>query len=82
MDRATARALDRLLARVLKRGAHHIVVDVGRVLFADSTLSKALLLALDRLPAHGDISVVHADANMVRLLEITGVVGDPRVRVN
>ena len=70
LDAATAPALD----EVLERAESSVSLDLDTVTFIDSTGVSVLVRHHQRLVASGSrVSIVHASANVRRLLELTGL---------
>jgi anti-sigma B factor antagonist len=59
---------------VLKEGQSSITLDLSRVTFLDSTGLGVLITALKRCrSAEGDLVLVTAQPNVLKVLEITGL---------
>ena len=62
------------LLRVISNGAKRVVVDLTRTTFVDSTALGVLLRGVERLRIHdGQLEVVCADENIMRVFEVTGL---------
>ena len=60
--------------RASTEGAQHIIVDLGKVTFIDSTALGVLVSGAKRVrPNNGTLDIVCADDNIVRIFEITGL---------
>jgi anti-sigma B factor antagonist len=74
LDVATSPAARAALLDAAERGQHEIVVDLTRVEFLDSTGLGALIGAQRRAKEHGgQVRLVVADGQILRLLRITGL---------
>ncbi len=76
IDVATAPQLRECLQRVIADGASTVVLDLLGVSFLDSTALGVLVGAHKRCrELGGDLRVVVADPRIVKIFEITGLIG-------
>ena len=75
LDLASAPSLKWALADVQSAQGHHVVVDLSKVGFIDSTALGVLVGAKRRLSATARLAIVCADANVLRIFELTGLLG-------
>ena len=74
VDLFAAPTLKRALATSIDNGAHEVVLDLSETAFLDSTGLGALLTAHRRLGGRdGRLVIVGAQANVLRVLEVTGL---------
>jgi len=74
IDLYTAPLLEERTTHVLEEGARHMVVDLSRVGFIDSTGLGILVDALKRLRrSGGTLSLVVTDYDIERLFELSGL---------
>jgi anti-sigma B factor antagonist len=74
IDVYTSPSLQERLVEVLKDETSSIVLDLSQVTFLDSTGLGVLITALKRCrSAGGDLVLVTAQANVLKVLEITGL---------
>jgi anti-sigma B factor antagonist len=74
VDVYTAPRLRERLVELIDGGAHHIVVDLNRVDFLDSTGLGVLVGALKRVKAHdGSLSLVCTQDKILKIFKITGL---------
>ena len=74
IDVYTSPVLQERLVDVLKDGQSSITLDLERVTFLDSTGLGVLITALKRCrSADGDLVLVTAQPNVLKVLEITGL---------
>jgi len=74
IDIATSEHLRECLDAVVDRHEHHIVLDLTRVLFVDSTFLGVLVGTRNRLqPVDGRISVVCSHPPVVKIFRMTGL---------
>jgi anti-sigma B factor antagonist len=74
IDVYTSPSLQERLVDVLKDGSSSIVLDLSDVTFLDSTGLGVLITALKRCrSAGGDLELVTAQPNVLKVLEITGL---------
>jgi anti-sigma B factor antagonist len=74
VDIQAAPALQERTSRVIEQGKTHVIVDLSRVTFMDSTGLGVLVGALKRLRAgRGVLALVVTDYDVERLLELTGL---------
>src|SRR5450759_5285091 len=73
VDLYTAPELKQLLDAVAE-GAKHVVVDLSKTTFIDSTTLGVLVGGVRRLrEKDGDLSLVCSDRNITKIFEITGL---------
>jgi len=76
IDVATAPTLRAALLDAAESKCHHIIVDLSRVEFLDSTGLGVLIGASKRAKENGgDCRLVARDGQILRLLRITGLLG-------
>ncbi len=74
IDVYTSPLLQERLVEVLREGISSIVLDLSEVTFLDSTGLGVLITGLKRCrSAGGDLSLVTAQPNVLKVLEITGL---------
>jgi anti-sigma B factor antagonist len=74
LDVYTSPLLQERLVEVLKDGSSSIVLDLSAVTFLDSTGLGVLITGLKRCrSAEGDLVLVTAQPNVLKVLEITGL---------
>ena len=74
IDVYTAPRLRERLIELVGAGAKHVVVDLGRVEFLDSTGLGVLVGGLKRVRAHdGSLRLVCTQERILKVLEITGL---------
>jgi anti-sigma B factor antagonist len=74
IDVYTSPVLQEKLVEVLRDGSSNIVLDLSDVTFLDSTGLGVLITALKRCRnADGDLELVTAQPNVLKVLEITGL---------
>jgi anti-sigma B factor antagonist len=74
IDVYTSPLLQERLVEVLKDGSSSIVLDLSAVTFLDSTGLGVLITGLKRCrSAEGDLVLVTAQPNVLKVLEITGL---------
>ncbi len=75
LDLASAPSLKWALADVLGAGARHVVLDLSRVTFIDSTALGVLVGAQRALPAGATLAIACDQENVLRIFEMTGLDG-------
>ena len=74
IDLYTAPEFKQQLLEVIGEGANHVIVDLTKTTFIDSTTLGVLVGGLRRLRAHdGHLSIVCSDPNITKIFEITGL---------
>ena len=74
VDLYTAPEFKQQLLEVIGDGATHVVVDLTKTTFIDSTTLGVLVGGVKRLrPAGGQLSLVCSDRNITKIFEITGL---------
>jgi anti-sigma B factor antagonist len=74
LDVATAPALRGALSEAATQGRHELIVDLTRIEFLDSTGLGALIGANKRAQENGgEVRIVAAEGQILRLLRITGL---------
>jgi anti-sigma B factor antagonist len=74
IDIYSAPRFKEVLLDAIDQGMHHIIVDLGKVTFIDSTALGVLVSGAKRVrPSEGTLDIVCADENIVRIFEITGL---------
>lgn len=74
VDVYTAPMLREQIAELAAKGAVHLIVDLGRVEFLDSSGLGALIGGLKRLREHGgSLTPVISRPSILRIFEITGL---------
>lgn len=74
IDVYTSPALQSRLVEVLRDGSSSVILDLSNVTFLDSTGLGVLITALKRCrSADGDLTLVTAQPNVLKVLEITGL---------
>jgi len=68
----TAYSLAEPMTKLVRRGYHHLVVDLEDVKFMDSS-GLGILISLQRLleESHGEMSVICSNPNLLKLFSIT-----------
>lgn len=75
LDLATAPSLKWALADLQSAGSRHVVVDLSRVGFIDSTALGVLVGAQRALDPGVRLAVACAEENVLRIFELTGLDG-------
>ena len=74
VDLYTAPEFKERLVQVIEDGKKHVVVDLSKATFIDSTTLGVLVGGVKRLrPAGGSLTLVCADPNICKIFEITGL---------
>ena len=74
VDVYTAPRLRERLVELVEQGARHVIVDLSRVEFLDSTGLGVLVGGLKRLRSHdGDLTLVCTQHRILKVFEITGL---------
>ena len=74
VDLYTAPEFKERLVQVIEDGKKHLVVDLSKATFIDSTTLGVLVGGVKRLrPAGGSLAIVCADQNICKIFEITGL---------
>jgi anti-sigma B factor antagonist len=74
IDIYSAPRFKEILLEGIDEGANHIIVDLSKVTFIDSTALGVLVSGAKRVrPSKGSLDIVCADDNIVRIFEITGL---------
>jgi anti-sigma B factor antagonist len=74
VDLYTAPEFKERMVSVIEEGKTHLVVDLSRATFIDSTTLGVLVGGVKRLrPVGGSLALVCADANILKIFEITGL---------
>ena len=74
VDLYTAPEFKERMVQVIEDGKKHIVVDLSKATFIDSTTLGVLVGGVKRLrPAGGSLAIVCADQNICKIFEITGL---------
>ncbi len=74
LDMSTAPALSRSLSDVLDRHPRHVTLDLGGLVFIDSTGLTLLVRTSNRLKEHdGALQLAHPTPPVRRVLEIVGL---------
>jgi anti-sigma B factor antagonist len=75
IDYAASPLLDEHIARHIKAGTRHLVIDLSAATFIDSTAIGVLMGAVGRLreSCGGTLAVVCVDENVLKILEISGL---------
>jgi anti-sigma B factor antagonist len=72
VDLYTAPALKQALADTIENGGRHVLVDLSRATFIDSTTLGVLMGAVKRLrPAGGELAIACSDPNIRKIFSIT-----------
>ena len=72
VDLYTAPALKQALAETIEVGGRHVLVDLSRATFIDSTTLGVLMGAVKRLrPAGGELAIACSDPNIRKIFSIT-----------
>ena len=72
VDLHTAPALKQALSESIDQGGRHVLVDLSRATFIDSTTLGVLMGAVKRLrPAGGELAIACNDPNIRKIFEIT-----------
>jgi anti-sigma B factor antagonist len=75
LDLASAPSLKWALADLQSNGRRHVVVDLSRVSFIDSTALGVLVGAQRAMDSGVRLAVACADENVLRIFELTGLDG-------
>jgi anti-sigma B factor antagonist len=75
LDLSSAPDLKWALADALDMGRGQVVVDLSLVTFLDSTALGVLVGVQRRLSSGTQLAIVCADANVLRIFELTGLIG-------
>ena len=74
VDLYTAPEFKERMVQVIEDGKKHVVVDLSKATFIDSTTLGVLVGGVKRLrPAGGSLTLVCTDANICKIFEITGL---------
>jgi len=74
IDIYSAPRFKEVLLGAIDNGARHIVVDLCKVTFIDSTALGVLVSGAKRVrPSAGTLDIICTDSNIVRIFEITGL---------
>jgi anti-sigma B factor antagonist len=74
IDLYTAPEFKERMVQLIEAGKKHIVVDLSKATFIDSTTLGVLVGGVKRLrPAGGALALVCTDLNIVKIFEITGL---------
>lgn len=72
VDMFTLPSLKEVIRRVLEEGCTHLVFDLSKVRYIDSSGASVLVGAVKMLlPVHGSVSLVGPNATLMRMLEMT-----------
>jgi len=75
LDLATAPELADLASQLIGDGIANLVVDAGRLSFCDSTGLGVLVKVANDLQPGGRIAIADAQPIVLRVLQVTGLVG-------
>jgi anti-sigma B factor antagonist len=75
LDLASAPSLKWALADLQSTGSHHVVVDLSRVAFIDSTALGVLVGAQRALDPGVRLAIACSEENVLRIFELTGLDG-------
>ena len=74
VDLYTAPEFKERMVQVIEDGKKHVVVDLSKATFIDSTTLGVLVGGVKRLrPAGGSLTLVCTDTNICKIFEITGL---------
>ena len=74
VDLYTAPEFKERMVQVIEDGKKHVVVDLSKATFIDSTTLGVLVGGVKRLrPAGGSLTLVCTDPNICKIFEITGL---------
>ena len=74
VDLYTAPEFKERMVQVIEDGKKHVVVDLSKATFIDSTTLGVLVGGVKRLrPAGGSLALVCTDDNITKIFEITGL---------
>jgi anti-sigma B factor antagonist len=74
VDLATCPQLRDVLAELVDRGVHHLIVDLDQVTFLDSSGIGVLIGVLGRIREHGgSLRLTAPSPHVRRVLELTGI---------
>ena len=74
VDLYTAPEFKERMVQVIEEGKKHVVVDLSKATFIDSTTLGVLVGGVKRLrPAGGSLTLVCTDPNICKIFEITGL---------
>ena len=74
IDIYSAPRFKEVLIEAIDHGARHIIVDLCKVTFIDSTALGVLVSGAKRVrPSAGTLDIVCTDSNIIRIFEITGL---------
>lgn len=74
VDLYTAPEFKERMIQVIEEGKKHVVVDLSKATFIDSTTLGVLVGGVKRLrPLGGSLTLVCTDANICKIFEITGL---------
>jgi anti-sigma B factor antagonist len=74
VDLYTAPEFKERMVQVIEEGKKHVVVDLSKATFIDSTTLGVLVGGVKRLrPAGGALTLVCTDPNICKIFEITGL---------
>ena len=74
VDLYTAPEFKERMVQVIEDGKKHVVVDLSKATFIDSTTLGVLVGGVKRLrPAGGSLTLVCTDQNICKIFEITGL---------
>ncbi len=74
IDIYSAPQFKEVLVNGIEGGARRVIVDLSRVTFIDSTALGVLVSGAKRVrPRNGNLDIICADENIIRIFEITGL---------
>ena len=74
VDLYTAPEFKERMVQVIEEGKKHVVVDLSKATFIDSTTLGVLVGGVKRLrPSGGSLALVCSDQNIQKIFEITGL---------
>ena len=74
VDLYTAPEFKERMVQVIEEGKQHVIVDLSKATFIDSTTLGVLVGGVKRLrPAGGSLTLVCSDPNICKIFEITGL---------
>jgi len=81
VDHSNCGLLESAITAVLDGRRHTVLLDLQRVNYIDSGGLSVILSAMRRLRGKGWLGVIAPNPNVLRLLEIVGLLVDPDFRV-
>jgi anti-sigma B factor antagonist len=81
IDHSTCGSIETALGEVLESGSDDVLLDLSEVTYIDSGGLSVLLSGVRLMRDRGTLGVIGPNANVLRLLEIVGLLVDPNFKV-